>query len=307
MRKDAFLLLFTAILLWSCQTEKKRPKDPEFALNQTEEIPVVTSDTSDDKGAAIWGYRFVLVGDFDGNQQQDTLVEAFVDSTGKETNKFFENLELLDYQLYTKIWKTKSYMYCSNATIDTFRATSHLGVEYAEVIGDIDGNGTDEIGIVPYHADMSSMNVYSIYTYKEGKWMEFYSFGIRDWRFPVLPGYNPLYGLFGTMEHINTTGQDSLNKHLLDKLAGYQCVELLENKCIQFEGLGYTNCEVIHELHQFRNNELWLRPKDYQYKENEKLVTFIYEDWEEEELDDIRQNGIDICDPATSFVFRVYF
>ena len=116
-----------------------------------------------------------------------------------------------------------------------------------------------------------------------------------------------MYGLFGTMEHINTTGQDSLNKYLLDKLASYQCVELLDEKCIQFEGVGYTNCDEIHELHQFRNNELWLRPKHPKYTSNEKLVTLLYEDWEEDELNEISTSGIDFCDPASSFVFRIYF
>ena len=201
-------VLFIALFIVACEEKKTNE-----AITFVEELSIEKEDTilpsktvleeKDERGKPIWGYRFVLFGDFDGDQIQDTLTERYVDAeTKQETNKFFENEDILAYQGGEMIdHETFSYMLSNNLNIDTFPHTSHLGVFYAETIGDIDGDGADEIGVVEHHADYSSMNAYHIYTYKKG-WKRYYSFEVRDWEFPALPEYNTIYGLFGAMDKI---------------------------------------------------------------------------------------------------------
>ena len=55
-----------------------------------------------------------------------------------------------------------------------------FGLSFLKNEGDIDNNGTDEIGLVVDWADWSDVNSYKIYTYKNNSWTELLNFEIRE-------------------------------------------------------------------------------------------------------------------------------
>lgn len=56
------------------------------------------------------------------------------------------------------------------------------GIYFIERLGDLDGDGGDEIGYVINYADVSNLNTYHIagYDRKKHKWVERASFGIHE-------------------------------------------------------------------------------------------------------------------------------
>lgn len=309
-------VLFMALFIVACQP-KKIEESTDFisedevkeegsfsitkkALKKEEKTPV---------GKPIWGYRFVLVGDFDGDQVQDTLMERYVNrETNQETNKFFEDVDLLSYQ-GDRIdgQKIFSYMVANNTALDTFLNTSDLGISYAETIGDIDGDGADEVGIVKYHADYSSMNTYYIYTYKKG-WKLYYSFEVREWEFPDLPEYNTNYGLFGAMG--NTVIKDSIqNTKIQEAITAYKCVEMIAPNTIQYRAFDVGNCAVNYIYKTYEDSVIWVVPEFP--IEDEKIISVWteYELYPSQTLEMIQKqhDSIEICDPASQFRQRVQF
>ena len=167
----------------------------------------------------IWGYRFSLAGDFKGDGRTETFTEHYYSLRDqKEINKF--------YTCVTDVWdlvdsatkkENDSYYLCSDPSMDTLRIGGFIGSLFAKNEGDLDGDGGDEIGYVPSFAQQSSMNHYHIISYKHGRWVELYSFGIREWQLPPMPGGGIGYGLFGR-EGMYSVADDSLNKALLKNL-----------------------------------------------------------------------------------------
>lgn len=307
-------VLFIALFIVACQ-EKNTEEETAFM----EKLPIEKEDTvapskeiaieEDQRGKPIWGYRFVLFGDFDGDQIQDTLRECYVDAqTKQETNKFFENEDIMAYQGGEMIdHETFSYMLSNNLKIDTFPHTSHLGIFYAETIGDIDGDGADEIGIVKYHADYSSMNAYHIYTYKNG-WKLYYSFEVRDWEFPALPEYNSIYGFFGAMDKV-IIKDSTQNQAIVDGLKNYQRVKIIAPNTIEFAAFDAGDCDLNYVYKTYEDSILWVVPKFP--IEDKKIVSIWteYEFYSNETIEMIQaqENSIKICDPASLFRQRVQF
>jgi hypothetical protein len=99
-----------------------------------------------------------------------------------------------------------------------------LGLSYLKNEGDLNGDGGDEISYVGNWADWSSCNTWHIMTYKNNKWKELYSFPMREWQLPDLPGTFNQYGLFGLQDKVINTTNDSANL-------------MLEKQLIEFPGL----------------------------------------------------------------------
>jgi hypothetical protein len=307
-------VLFIALFIVACQE-----KNTNEATTFIDELPKEGTDTiatpnealkqEDKRGKPIWGYRFVLIGDFDGDQIQDTLAEHYVDAkTRQETNKFFEEEDILAYQGGEMMdHETFSYMLCNKPDMDTFLQTSHLGIFYAEIIGDIDGNGTDEIGVVEHHADYSSVNAYHIYTYDKG-WKRYYSFEVRDWEFPDLPECNTIYGLFGAKGKVVV--KDSIqNKKIEEGLKKYQRVEIIAPNTIEYSAFGVGDCALNYVYQSYEDSVLWVVPKFPIQDKNIVSVWTEYELYGANEVEDIKKqtNPIELCDPAMDGRQRVQF
>jgi hypothetical protein len=177
----------------------------------------------------VFGYRFVITGDFDGDGKTEQLFEHYFSlRDNKETNKFYEGLD--DYSDAVGLAIEKyPYVFLSsdNPLIDTLRITKDgqvFGISYLKNEGDLDGDGGDEISYVVDWADWSNCNTWYIMTYKKGKWKELYSFEIRDWQLPALPYMTNQYGLFGTEGKFVIPENDTINT-------------LIEKELYEFEGL----------------------------------------------------------------------
>jgi hypothetical protein len=253
------MLVLVLAALISCQKQQTPPKRVnESPTGQTEEIEKEEVDTFPYPGRPIWGYRYSLEGDFDGNGVQDTLIERFIDAnTQEETNKFFSDLPLMDHQLYDyKERQVEAFLEDKHQKIGRLNELGQMGVYYGEVIGDVDENGTDELGIVGFDAYPSSLCNYSIFSYdvKKKEWKILFHFRVREWEFPQLPAYNKVYGPFGSFEEKEITDQQR-NGQLEDEQKAFERVRKVSPKCIEFKSMlpvmkGKYDFDATYILHE---------------------------------------------------------
>lgn len=170
----------------------------------------------------IFGYRFIIEGDFDGDGKKENMVEHYYSRWNhQETNKYYSHIDDYDF-LVSLTQKKRPYSFASsdNKNIDTLKFSDLdqvFGLSYLKNEGDLNGDGTDEISFVMDYADWSNINRCYIMTYKDGTWKELYSFEIRDFQLPALPEAVSDYGLFGTDGRQFVT-KDSENKKLEKEL-----------------------------------------------------------------------------------------
>jgi len=193
----------------------------------------------------VMGYRFVVTGNFKGDGKIDTLTEHYFSKlTGKETNKAYDSLE--DYDTLVSLTVNKdpySFVLCNDKTIDTLNITDNpqlLGLSWLHNEGDLDGDGGDELSYVIDWADWSSVNTCHIVSYKNGKWVELFSFMMHDWQLPQLPQMVSGFGMFGLDGVATIAHNDSLNKQIEDTLKAFPgLITKLKNGKIEIAS--YTN------------------------------------------------------------------
>lgn len=167
----------------------------------------------------VFGYRFIISGDFDGDGKKEKLVEHFFSGIdNKETNKFYDSLS--DYSKLVDLTVEKkpiSFAISDNRTIDTLHISSGgqlLGLSYLKNEGDLNGDGTDEISYVINWADWSNLNTWYVMTLKNHRWTKLYSFLIWDQQLPDLPDTFNQYGPFGLEQKVVATTNDTLNMQI---------------------------------------------------------------------------------------------
>lgn len=204
MKPKSFIQLFLLTLL-SCNP-------PDKSLNSSKNLhPDQTEDQQ------IWGHRFKISGDFDGDGQQETLTEFYYSHRDqKETNKYFKGVEDV-WVLYdsAEVRKCQSFLLCSNSKLDTIPVSGILGPIWLKDEGDLDGDGGDEISYVASQPQQSSVNFCHLLSYKKNRWKELYTFEIREWQIPPLPQGGKTYGLMGSDGLYETDEDDSLNQELV--------------------------------------------------------------------------------------------
>lgn len=228
------ILLFIMLsLLLSCKTSSDGLQH-EIALDNNE-----AGKNVEDSIKPIWGYRFVIEGDFDGDGRKEKLTERFVSRVeNKETNKHYENLADYDELVALTIQKEPySFVTSDNPLIDTLRISTdiqQLGLAYLKNEGDLNGDGADEVSYVINWADWSSMNTWYIVTWQMKRWQILYTFRIWDWQLPELPGSVSQYGLFGLSDKMVIMPDDTLNQQLERKLQDFDgLVKKIETNKIQ--------------------------------------------------------------------------
>lgn len=165
----------------------------------------------------IWGHRFKISGDFDGDGLQETLTEFYYSHRDqKETNKYFKGVEDV-WVLYdsAEVRKCQSFLLCSNSKLDTIPVSGILGPIWLKNEGDLDGDGGDEVSYVASYPQQSSINFCCLLSYKKNQWKELYTFEIREWQIPPLLQAGKTYGLMGSDGLYETANDDSLNQELV--------------------------------------------------------------------------------------------
>ena len=221
--KKTLTLLSIISLLSSCNSTTKKIENTSENKKQTKEIV----DSISNKIKPIFGYRFIITGDFDGDGKKEKLIEHYFSSLDKkETNKFYDSLP--KYEMLVELTTKKkpySFVLSDNKSIDTLYISSNeqlLGLSYLKNEGDLNGDGTDEVSYVVNWADWSNLNTWHLMTYKNKKWQELYSFPIWDWQLPDLPETFNQYGLFGLENKIINTTNDTVNQRLENELASFK-------------------------------------------------------------------------------------
>ena len=223
--KKAILYLVISAIFFSCyHTTKEEPKkvvQPKVETPKPDtlkkDIILVKKPEIDPKNIKpVFGYRFQIIGDFDGDSIQDTLREHFYSRRDKkETNKYYSGID--DFWVEIDSIKNKdcqSYMLCSNPMLDTIPVYGVFGPLFVKNEGNIDNDPGDEISFVPSLPQQSSMNRCHILSFKHGKWKEIYSFEIREWQIPPLPQAGKTYGLFGADGFYCADTNNPVNKKL---------------------------------------------------------------------------------------------
>lgn len=232
---NRILCFLICILLFSCKTSPPKIQE-ETTLSLIEDLQraivlnnIGSASETEDSLKPVWGYRFVIEGDFNGDGEKEKLIERFVSCIDyEETNKFYENLPDYDELVSLTMKKEpRSFLLSDNPLIDTLPISANaqqLGLSYLKNEGDLNGDGTDEVSYVVNWADWSSINTCYLVTYRDGKWETLYSFRIWDWQLPDLPGVVSQYGLFGLDDKGNISPDDTINM-------------LQERELLNFEGL----------------------------------------------------------------------
>ena len=216
----------------------------------------------------VMGYRFIITGDFNGDKKTDTLIERFTDSTGKETNKYFEKGGDAYYSHCVEARrKTQHFFQVKGFSSDTLYC-DHLC--FAENLGDLDGDGADEIGFIGDNGDFSSLSSYHVYQLKKKKWSRLLRIPTWEWIFPPTPEVANTYYLFG---HYNNKriDSDTMNLKLENELSEFTFVKKLGGGWVEFytrndtlETYFYVGADQMHMRYHLATGKFKLKiPEDF--------------------------------------------
>lgn len=211
MRRFHLWALGLALFLASCGSHAQDAQDAGTSSGKDDVSVEETSPRQDDPNGGlrdtivmepVFGYRFSIQGDFDGDGKIERLTEHYISGIDRnEVAKFYSDIS--DYERFMTLVEQKqpiSFLLSDNRRIDTLHVSNApqvLGLSFLKNEGDLNGDGTDEISYVIDWADMSSINTYAVMTNINGQWKELYSFGIWDWQLPDFPGSVAYFGGFG--------------------------------------------------------------------------------------------------------------
>ncbi|MCB9251317.1 MAG: hypothetical protein H6605_02525 [Flavobacteriales bacterium] len=150
-------------------------------------------------------FRFSITGDFNGDGEPDTIFESFISGlTGKEIPKIADSLDYENNLDLIMNEKPITRIYSSIKGIDTFTITKEpqqSGLQYFRNLGDLNQDGSDEIGLAIHWEDYSNLNQYFIYTIKKEAFVELFSFKIHESLF-----YDTSENLFSNGSFIQKSG-----------------------------------------------------------------------------------------------------
>lgn len=309
--QTAYHCIWMICLVGVLGCSQNEPKEDHSTIIAAEPAPAIEAivdtpktELPEEAGDTIWGYRFEVVGDFDGDQQLDTMREYFTEVARdyQETFKRLSNVEIGDYQGRTN--EREGFLAVDDDRIHPLWLQGALGAAYVEVIPDITGDGADELGVINNHADYSNTNEYIIYTYdKRVGWAIFYSFSTMEYELPLLPimtGYFPEDGGGAVLSLVDTKG----NQKLIERLAAYQYAKRIAPKTLELVEYFPNSCEALDPTPvRVEATGSWVRILP------EKLPARFssYEIFVEEKPDPQTGRMGDWCDPATLYKIRVQF
>jgi len=171
---------------WSitgCSTTATQDRTASPELNSTE----------------LFGHRFMITGDVDGDGVVDTLTEVYYSTElDREVPKYVQDMPYDSLVERAYDFGALVILQRSGGKVDTLDARGHgFGLALLVNEGDLDGDGGDEIGYVLDNADWSNTNTYRVATWKKEGIRVLFTFPIWDWQLPDLPDAEREYGLIG--------------------------------------------------------------------------------------------------------------
>jgi hypothetical protein len=231
-------------------------------------------DTTGSHG--IFGYRFMLYGDFNGDGKTDTLIEKYTDSLGNNIPKYFGENDIGTNQCFEHKCGMRNFLCNTNGNSDSI-PLRHLC--FAENLGHLNGDGTDEIGFISSNGDYSSLSSYHIYTFKKERWNELLYIPTWEWMFPPTPVNPSSYYMFGHFKDTLIT-TDTLNQRLEKEMNEFDFVKNLGNGVIEFE----MRNDTINENFYSAADAVWIR---YNLKNNSFKIALPEHVPNQETLDEL--------------------
>jgi hypothetical protein len=248
MKPRAFIIFFSCFVAGAYYISISSPYKSKSLHTQSRIIKTDSSDeiklrSSFNEGLfepekkLVWGYRFSVTGDFNGDGKKETMDEHFCSSIdGRDTAKYVENVEMGGVSRVMRL-KPVVEMVCTDPNIYPFHPFSDadqvFGFRYVTNLGDLDGNGTDEIGYVMEWADWSSCNSYRVVTYTGTEWKQILAFATHDWIYPPLPEVSEEYYIMGTCDRVFHTKEHALNDTLEQQLRDFGIIRKLPGYCME--------------------------------------------------------------------------
>ncbi len=301
-----YIFVFTFFFL-ACTKAAKQPTTNTTKVLTIQDTVSLYLDSLMTKGTPMMGYRFVVIGDFDGNQRPDTLVENYKDSLGlQEVPKSYSNFGYEDMTEYHSRNAHQSFM--ADAHKKLVLGSGLLAFHYVENCGDLNLDGRDELLVVFQWADYSNTNTAYIYSWQQNEWKELWNFPIWEWQFPTTPSVTMLPSSFGKF----TTGailDDSTNVALEKYLQNFRFIKHLKGNYIElecrnpFEDAVVESASIDEEYVQKNFRRIMMQ--DSTYLQARKQPAFYYK---AEVISPDNKEKIlilPIDDPAASFVVRI--
>lgn len=191
-----FAFCFCLSILLACKKANPHAVENQIIEQKTKKSNSKKSKTLalNDDEPTLFGYRFEITGDFNGDGKKEKLTEIFYSSIlQKEIDQFLaaDDEEGRNIKRLEK-WNAQSALISNSTKIDTLfipHKNTANGFAFLKNEGDLDGDGADEISYVIRWADVSSLNTCFIMSYKNNQWQQLYQFPIWDWQLPDLPIY----------------------------------------------------------------------------------------------------------------------
>lgn len=179
MLPQRILVCICLLITMSCHVRETQPISTQPAQPAVAEPPPLTPAAAPDLHD-----RLFIVGDFNGDDQPDTLFESYISAlTHRETSKvldsadFYHNIDLIvNNQPITRL-------YASVAGLDTVVITEEAqqaGFDYLINLGDLNADGCDEFGYMIRWADASNLNSFCIASYCGGRYQRLHSFQVNE-------------------------------------------------------------------------------------------------------------------------------
>jgi len=126
-----------------------------------------------------------IIGDFNGDKKDETLVEILVDGKTGEEIIVWQSEDTYDELVeQVHLRNPRVLLFASDGDMDTLSFSSPtgqiFGLYYLINEGDLNQDGKDELGIIVDWADYSNVNDYLLFNYTDEGWKIILSFEIRE-------------------------------------------------------------------------------------------------------------------------------
>jgi hypothetical protein len=247
-----------------------------------------------------FGSRYILIGDFDGDNRNDTLVERFLDSlTYEEKYKYYPVEDFMELQEYNHI----SLINDPNQKIADFTFRSNLGLAFVEVLPDINENGRQEIGYVSYFAQHSTNWHYCIIEYINNEWVEIHSFIVKEWDLPYPTVEKHFYGSIGKMNI-----KDSLSYIILDNPLNRSYINKVGTKLIEYESYYFDDVKKIEISSKYKGVVgFWFKIIQNTPHKYIKNSYFHLEEFNDQDIEIGLKDPYYLLNPGEKYLFKIEF